>query len=386
MRCCETGTAILESLLVKNKRFEPFLTFLFFSLCFLAPTTVVAEKETVTIGVILPLTGGASVYGEDARRIAPLLAKRVNAESQKYTFRFVLEDGKCGVGNAATTAAQKLISIDGAKFLAAGCSGEMLQVGPFAQRRKVITNCFACSHRDIKNIGPYAFRTYPDIEQGVHDVAQRIKTDVTGSVAVFTENNAFTIGIGEQLKEELAKQIGYSAEFEMDQDDFKTLFTRARAASPAAYYLNAATPRSYQVMFKQLRDLGVKAPVYTYYMAGDHSSLKALGELQNGVRYFALPEELNSSDGFIEFDKAFRALYSEPPEAEFLYRASYDVLTTYVKAIEEVGTDVEKVRARLIEGGFFGALGTLTFDKNGDLKNVDFVMNHIVAGDPAALQ
>ena len=70
------------------------------------------QKEIVKIGVIAPLTGGLAQRGDDITRLLKILEPQLNSQSTKYTYKFILDDGKCGVGNTATTIANKFISFD----------------------------------------------------------------------------------------------------------------------------------------------------------------------------------------------------------------------------------------------------------------------------------
>ena len=371
---------------------------LLFLLAFLSALNNIAfadtQRQLVKLGVIAPLTGSFTVYGSDVRRSIPILEAQLNQSSTQYTFKIIIEDGRCGVGNAAITAAQKLINVNGVEFLSVGCSGEILQVGPLAQRSGVLATCYACSHPDVKNLGDRIFRTYVDIENGVSTMAEllnrelpgeltgELSGELSGKLVILTEENAFTIGIHELLEKELGDKIGYTEQFAVDDTDFNTMLVKARSTNPAAYYLNAASPRTYQTLFKQLRALGIKEPVYSYHMPGDKDSLKLLGWRQNGVRYIEVPEVSNSSADFQEFYQNFLTAYPEGADLEFLLRSGYDSLASYAKAIEKVGPKPEAVKQFFQSNSWSGALGTIKFDEKGDVIGLNFVLKEIVDGRP----
>ena len=78
-----------------------------------------------------------------ARRISAILQERFNEAQSKHRFDFIIEDGRCGVGNSAISAAKKLVAVDGVSFIITGCSGETLQVAPYTERAHVITIGYA---------------------------------------------------------------------------------------------------------------------------------------------------------------------------------------------------------------------------------------------------
>ena len=241
------------------------------------------QRKVVKIGVILPLTGSTATYGKDAQRAIPLLERTLNERSSRFTYQFIFEDGHCGKGSAATTAAHKLLHVDNVDGLVVGCSGEMLQVGPLAERAKTVAICFACSHPDVKNLGEYNFRTYVDIERGIENISKLMEENYGKQIAILTEENAFTMGIKKLLLKYLPDDIVFVDDFAADEADLKPLLLKAEGKGPVAYYLNPASPRAYQTLIKQMRQLGINKPVYSYHQPGDRTSLEILGQLQEGV-------------------------------------------------------------------------------------------------------
>ncbi len=131
------------------------------------------EKTTNTaplkIGVVLPLSGDAAVYGEPARNILQMAAEEINAgdgvKGQKL--ELIIEDGKCN-GKDAANAAQKLINVDKVKVMIGGwCSSESLAIVPIAAQNKVAMLSAGSSSPKLTGINPIFARNYPsDAAQG----------------------------------------------------------------------------------------------------------------------------------------------------------------------------------------------------------------------------
>ncbi len=348
-----------------------------------SPEKVVQEE--VKIGIILPLSGSTAVWGLDAQRLSTVLEKWINSKNNRYRYSFTLEDGFCGHGNGATTAAQKLININKVRFLAVGCSGEILQVGPIAQRAGVLANCFACSHPDVKTLGEYVFRTYPDIENGIDLFVALAQKEKLGKVAVITEENSFTIGIRDLLVERLGPNTGYLEDLEADIGDFRTILTKLKASDSTAVFLNPSNPRTYIQLVRQMNDLDIDLPIFAFHMPADKTALSDLGSQQDGVRFIGLPDIDVAPSEFAEVKEKFLLKYREGPHLDFLYRSSYDVIQNYVRSIEAVGPDASKAKEFLQTEKFDGALGLTTYDERGDLKGLSFVIKEIVGGLPKTI-
>lgn len=78
------------------------------------------------LGVIAPISGPASAYGEDYVNVVKHYTDAFNASQKEYKIEVIVEDGKCG-GKDATAAAQKLINVDHVNMIYGGaCSSETL--------------------------------------------------------------------------------------------------------------------------------------------------------------------------------------------------------------------------------------------------------------------
>src|SRR3989344_4743654 len=123
----------------------------------------------IKIGVVLPLTGDAAVYGEPARNVYQMAVDEINKAGgvNGRELSLVVEDGKCN-GKDAASAAQKLVNVDNVKVIIGGiCSSESLAITPIAAEKKVAVFSPGSSSPALTNYSPYFFRNYPsDASQG----------------------------------------------------------------------------------------------------------------------------------------------------------------------------------------------------------------------------
>ena len=128
-----------------------------------------AEKESIKIGFIAPLTGEAATYGLMGQNVVKLAADEINAQGgiNGRHLEIIYEDGKCN-GAAAATAIQKLVEFDKVEVVFGGfCSSESLGAEPIATQNKVLLFSLGSSSPALTGKSPFFARDYPsDASQG----------------------------------------------------------------------------------------------------------------------------------------------------------------------------------------------------------------------------
>ncbi len=354
-------------LLIKN--------LLFLIVCTVCAETAfaVTEKTEVKIGIIAPLTLGNAERGKEIVNTLQIYVSMLNRDSENYVYRLVSEDGKCGAGSSATTAAEKLIRVDKVQFLITGCSGETLQAGPIAQRAGVLLFAVFSAHQDVKKLGDFIFRTCPDQERAAEIFAHEIECSKLEAVFLLSEENAFTQGMKSLLTEKAGKRISGSEDFPSEMTDFRTLLLKVKAARPQAIYLNAASPSSLSNLVVQAKNLGITVPIFGYLHPDDPSFFKSTGAVAVGMKYLGVPDPVELPPEFREFAELYKKEYGVP-QVEVVRRTTFDALKSIAAGIENAGPDPVKVRTYLETYQAEGATGHLAYDENGDLKNLDYVM------------
>ncbi|RIL12047.1 MAG: hypothetical protein DCC75_01140 [Proteobacteria bacterium] len=348
--------------------------FLFLNLIFWCFPVMGQHPELVKVGLIYPLSGAMSSFGEDIAKALPLLERRFNTEQSKYRFKLILEDGKFGQGSAAVTAAHKLIKVDGVKFMVVGSSGEVLQAAPLAESTGTLLVAGFASHPAIRTAGDYIFRTYIDIDRGVQQVAEDMIDRSYSQVAVITELSSFTSAILDSLRSRLQERIIFSDEYQLEEGDLKAIIAKSRAKKPDVYYLNITTPASFITLLTQLRKNGEGQTVYTYYTPSLREVQEALGPAQKGLRYLDFPDVGDSSEDFKVFLNEFEEAQGSAPNALFNFRTNYNAIKVIYDAVLAVGPNSARARDFLYQYDRNSATGRLQFDSNGDVKSLNLTL------------
>ena len=351
-----------------------FYKVLFFGFCITVPLISIADKPNIKIGVIAPLTGGNAIAGEDIRRVIELAKTRLESTAKKHNYSFIFEDGQCGSGSATITAVKKLIDLDRVSGLIVGCSGEILQAGPIAERAKIPTVVVYASHKDVRNLGQFIFRTWIDMERSMDPMVKLLEQEQAQKVALLTEEMPYTIGMKGLLSEKLGSRIAAAEDIPLDTTDIRQSLIKVRAKQPDAYYLNAGSAKSIALYLKQAKELGIKGPFYSY-LPGEKEFLEISAAYNEGFRTLSFPEISATDPVYAKLLEDYRTRYNELPRYAFLAAATHDGVQALIDAFETVGTNADQVQGYLSSYKTQGALGTVEFDENGDVKNVTLVVN-----------
>jgi branched-chain amino acid transport system substrate-binding protein len=169
--------------------------------------------------------------------------------------------------------------------------------------------------------------------------------------------------------------------------NYRSLVTKIRAAGPDVVFFGGTTQTNAAQVLKDLRAGGCKVP----FMSPDGTFEKAFIEAagkdnvtkeQGGVfiTFGGLPSEQLTGLG-AEFVKKYKAKHGVVPEAYAVY--GYEACRVLLDAIDRAD---KKDRASVIAAvaatkDFTGALGTWSFDENGDTTNKAMSVNTIKDGD-----
>lgn len=350
------------------------------SLAAFSLTACQAGADTIQIGYIGPLTGEAAPYGADTLHGAELRVQEINEAGgiDGYMLELIAEDGKCA-GSDAASAAQKLTTIDGVVAIIGGqCSGETLAAAPIAEGAQTILISPASSSPDISEAGDFVFRNYPSDSLKTTAMAGYFVQSGVTNVAMISENSDFTSAFRESLLGELPEgTIVFDETVEPSTKDYRTLFTRLQGTEFDAFFPNGQTPAVIAAMVQQFREAGFTQPIISHDVADSAALLELAGDAVEGMRVINVP---NAGEGGT-FETAFTDAYGDPEQALGFAAHSYDAVGVIAEAIAAVGTDGTALRDYLYDLDVYnGVVGNFTFDDNGDVRGVAYVLREVQNG------
>lgn len=321
------------------------------------------SDEPITIGFVGPLTGSGASWGEEQKAAVQIAVEEIN-KARGISGRkldVIYEDGKC-TGKDATTAAQKLISIDKVKIILTVCGSESLAIAPIAEKNHVLMMALWATHPNLTGAGQYIFRnSYSDDGTGkvmAETVQQKYK-----KVVMLTEVNDFSVGLRDAFKKYFSGAV-IEENYSPETKDFKSYIVDLISKNPEAVILNPNDPSGGLVALKQLRQLGYVGQVYGNYFGGVNDVLKS--SEAEGMIFFTDPDVGDNAVKNRLFSK-FGSLSGHTPNFNFAVAVSYDSVYIIKQAIESAGSDTAQLKDYLHSlKDFNGVMGTYGFNDKGD--------------------
>ena len=360
---------------------------LFAAAALLALAPLVAAQETVRIGVVQPTTGPVAYDGNIYVNTVKMLIDDMNAKGGILGKKIELfvEDGACNPAQSVN-AAEKLVTRDKVvALLGAFCSTSTAAMMEVAKKHKIphITGISTAAQLTEQG-NPYFFRavaTTPMLGNafgGVLPAAVKAKrfaflvlNDDWGRSMVASYPKAIEKAGGEIVATEF---------FQQSDLQFLSQITKVKAANPDAIVLATNTQQA-AALSKQIRELGVTAPLIGEGSWTSDSYLKLAGPASDGV--YGLVEYVYTIKNPINdaFVKEFQAKLKENPTK--FAGAAHNAIHIMVDAIKRAGAaDPEKIRAALEKTDYNGLVGNIKFDDKHQAYGQTVYLAHVKGGVP----
>jgi len=214
---------------------------------------------------------------------------------------------------------------------------------------------------------PWVIRTIPDDRQSSYVLVERIyKKDKHSRVAVIRTGSRYG-RVGVLHFNRSATRIGYpiiiEERFKDEETDFKDRLERIKGTSPDAILI-WGNAKETALILQQIRDLGMKQPVYTSDRAVSQEFLKLAGNLADGI-VTTCQYNPDADDPKL---KAFKASYIKRfgIEPDVFAAHAYDGMNILIEAINKAGLNRTLIRDVLTDlktfQGYKGVTGVVNFD------------------------
>jgi branched-chain amino acid transport system substrate-binding protein len=327
------------------------------------------KEETVSIGVLAPLSGNYSRYGVAMQQGLDLAVNEIN-EGSKIKIKLEYQDTK-GEGSSAISAFRYLADVKGVKaILGPGLSGISQAVAPFSERSKVVCMSSVATADTLKYAGDYYFRNVPPNSNQAKTIANYLSDKLNiNNVGIIYENNAF----GTNMENVFTKyfksnggKISYSISYAENQIDFTNEIDKI-ANQKVEYLFIPATSKSFAKIVKQLRERGVTLPIISGDGAYGDDLKREAGEAGIGVTCTLMAVSDTTTTAYKTFSEKYLSTYIKRPDVYALY--SYDAAKIYSSCIDDLSSKftAEELQSCLYEKKFIGLAGTFDFDNFGEV-------------------
>lgn len=345
------------------------------------------ENNTIKIGAVLPLTGDASSYGVESKNSIQLAVDEINANGgmDGQNIEVIFEDGKCG-GKDATSAAQKLITIDKVNMIVGGlCSGEALAIAPIAEKANILHFSGGASSPELTGVSKVFFRNAPSDSGTGKKIAELANTNNHKKIAIISENSDYSQALRKVFTKNHTGKGGvvvYDETFNPDTKDFRSFITKIKNANPDAIFINPQTDIGASILVKQIREAGITAQIYANVFPGTKVFLEKSSSYAEGIFFTDAPGLDSANKKSTDFESNYKKKYNSGSNYLFYTGAAYDDIYIMKQAVEKVGTDTDKLVKYLRNlKDYSGVISnSYGFDENGDLFGVDYKVKTIKNG------
>jgi branched-chain amino acid transport system substrate-binding protein len=353
-------------------------------------------KGPYVVGGIFSITGPASYLGEPERNTLQMLIDEYNTKGgiRGRPFKVVIYDDEGDVTKARLHA-EKLIQKDKAMaVIGPSLTHTSMAVLPITQKAKVpLISCAA----GIEITSPAAerqwvFKTAQTDAMAVNRIYQYLKKQNLNKVAILTVSTGFGVSGKKQLTEQAPQfgiQVVADEVFGEKDTDMTPQLTKIRGTAAQAVICWGTGPAP-ALVAKNLKQLGLTLPLIQSHGAASKKFIELAGDAADGILlpagklvvYKNLPDSDPQKAVLKAYDEKYQAKFNSPASSFGGY--AYDAMKMLAQAVEQAGTDPEKLRAAL-EGtknyvGVSGVFNMSPEDHNG-LTPAAFVMVKIDKGE-----
>jgi branched-chain amino acid transport system substrate-binding protein len=335
----------------------------------IAPLGCTRKNDELKVGVILPLSGDAAVYGKSLRNGIDLAYEQQKQQGLSDTI-LIYEDDQASA-TQALSAAQKLISLDKVPVIIGGAMSSTAEsVLPLIKEKDVVLISPTATQASLTKSGAPFFRLWPsDNYDGAIMAQVSAKQLGLKRIAVLYVNVAYGQGIAEVFSREFEKlggtivaKEGYS----QGQTDFRSQILKLKTLNPEALYLPGYVAEIGNIL-RQTREAGLKCRFLGATGLKDDNLLKIAGDAAEGaVLTYPLYDPSSSDPEISGFVRIYERKFGGTPDA--FAAQGYDAMRIIGQLIRQGNRDSKSLREGLWGlRDYKGPGGAVTFEHDGEI-------------------
>ncbi|OWY37173.1 branched chain amino acid ABC transporter substrate-binding protein [Xenophilus sp. AP218F] len=335
-----------------------------------------AAGSVIKIGFAAPLTGPQAHYGEEYKNGVTLAIEDANAEKptiagKPVSFELDPQDDQADP-KTATQLAQKFVDGKVAGIIGHFNSGTAIPASKIYSDAGIPMIAMATSPAFTAQGFKNTFRSMTsDTQQGGvmgRFVVENLKAK---KIVIVDDRTAYGQGLADEF-EKSAKAAGgeiVKREFTNDKaTDFTAILTSIKGANPDVVFYGGADAQS-APMVKQMKRLGIKAPLVSGEMTKTPTFLQLAGKEADGSIASLAGLPLEQMPGGKDYETRYKARFKADVATYSPY--GYDAARALIQAIKEADSADPKVYlpklAKITHQGVTSS--NWTYDDKGDLKD-----------------
>lgn len=319
------------------------------------------NKETIKIGAVLPLTGKIAPIAEQIKNGITLAVDNLNSVNNRKVeviYEDSMLDAKTGI-----SAVNKLIDVDGVKYVHVAASPIISAVQPITEKKGVVMAAVSQAPSILKGTN-YMLRIYFNLDQAMDKFAEYISAGKYQKVVALYQNTAV---LQDQINYLENKGLVFAdkEKYNIDEKDFKTILLKIKTVKPDLLIL-MGYGAGFPIIFNQMNDLGLgNMPVLgtADFLGVPRDSYN----LYDDVTFLVPAFYLGQTDIMKKFIVDYKNRFGISPDDQAAY--AYDTTNLLYKGISETDGSSSKVIEFLKDfGDYDGVAGRITL-KGGDARS-----------------
>ncbi len=333
------------------------------------------ETDTVKIGAILAVTGGASFLGAPEAKTLEMLAEQINADGgiNGRQIELIIKDSAANPEKAISFAKQLIEEDKVVAIVGPSTSGETMQIKDLCESYQTPLVSCAAAEVIVDPVASYVFKT-PQKDSYVAELIFQTMNDMgITRIGVVAANTGFgNAGKGqlEKYAPQYGIEIALAETYDKAATDLTAVLTKINAEGVQAV-VNWSIVPAQAIVPKNMKQLGMDVPLFQSHGFGNIQYVIAAGEAAEGIIFPAgrllvaddLPDSNPQKAILVAYKNAYESRYDEP--ASTFGGHAYDSFMIIVEAVRIAGSlDREDIRDA-IEGltGFPGTGGVFNYSK-----------------------
>ncbi|SEQ63721.1 branched-chain amino acid ABC transporter substrate-binding protein [Giesbergeria anulus] len=335
----------------------------------------VAHAQNIKIAMVIPATGPVTQYGDMVKEGVTTAVEMANAAGgiNGKKIELVPVDDACEP-KQGPVAANRVVNAKIGYVVGPVCSGAAIAAVPIYNNEGVVAvtpSATSPALTEGKNF-QFIFRTIGrDDQQGpaaAKFIADKIKPK---KVAVLHDKQSYGQGIAASVRDDL-KKVGVNVVlFEginAGDSDYSAVITKLKSAGVDFIYYGGYHPEM-GLLLRQSAEQGLKTRIMGPEGVGNPEINAIAGPAVEGM-LLTLPADFSANPKNAAIVKAFKDKKRDPAGAFQL--SSYAAAQVLIDSIKAVGDNPAKVAEHLHKASFETPIGTVAWDKKGDLKSFEF--------------
>ncbi len=346
------------------------------------------QAETIKVGAIFAVTGGASFLGGPEARSAQMVVDEVNKAGgvNGNTIELIIKDSGANPEKAISFAKQLIEEDKVLAIIGPSTSGETMKLKKIAEQGK--TPLISCGAAEVivKPVASYVFKTPQKDSFAVQKIYEEMKNLGIKNIAVVAGNTGFGKAGKKQLldaAESYGIKVVAAETYDKKATDLTALVAKLMANKEIQAVVNWSIVPAQAIIAKNMRQAGWEVPLFQSHGFGNIKYVEAAGAAAEGIIFPAgrlliadsLPDSNPQKALLLKYKKDYEANNKEA--ASTFGGHGFDAMSILVEAIKTGGNDRDKVRTAIENlKGFAGTGGVFNYsaeDHNG-LDIDSFVM------------